>query len=70
MKDDDLIGEYEKATMHDNICDECNMPMKLIKGKTRKKYGKYNDYYKCDNCGNQFRRRTENEVLRDIGARD
>ena len=65
-----VIRKYEKATKDENICDACNMPMKFIKGKTRKKYGKYNDYYKCDNCGNQFRRRTQNEVLRDIGERD
>lgn len=65
-----LTERYHKATEQDHICDNCAYPMKLIKGPKRKKYGKINDYYHCDNCGNRFRKRTQNEILRDLGERE
>ena len=63
-----LLIENELA--NENICDRCSSEMKLQKHKRKSEWRKHNDMYVCPNCGHSYRRRTFNEVLRDLDLRD
>lgn len=68
--EDSKHDKYINQVQSESMCDVCSYPMQLVKGQKRKKYGKSNDYYVCPNCGNKFRCRTQNEILRDLGERE
>ena len=61
--------QWKKQKASESICDQCGEQMKVDK-KPRKKYGKHNTTYTCEFCGHTHRKRTQNEILRDVGERD
>lgn len=64
-------SEFEKQTDSENICALCNCEMEIIhKESKRFKYDKEHTVYGCDICGFTHRKRTQNEILRDMGERD
>lgn len=55
----------------DSYCPDCNIKMPIYsKGKKKNKYDKEKTIYKCSVCGFTHRKRTLNEILRDLGLRD
>ncbi len=69
--DDNLKSPFELAIENESICELCNCEMKVIhKEGKRFKYDKDHTMYECRVCGFRHRKRTENEILRDIGERD
>lgn len=64
------VSQKFKDEIHsDCICESCGCEMIEVKQK-RRHYGKENTYFKCDLCGIQYRKRTVNEVARDMGLRE
>jgi len=61
----------EREHQTENICPECLIQMDTIfKGKKVNRYDKERTVYKCFVCGFTHRKRTLNEVLRDLDMRD
>ena len=63
------MEKLKESKQSEIICDNCSSYMTEIKRSKKNSYSKCNTVYKCENCGNQFRKRTTNEVLRDLGYR-
>lgn len=64
-------SEFEKQLDLESICGECNCEMYIIhKEGKRYKYDKNHTMYECSICGFKHRKRTQNEILRDLGDRD
>jgi len=62
--------KWKKEIANEKICDQCGSDMKEIKRpRTRKKYGKHMTTYECTFCNHVHRKRTQNEILRDLGER-
>lgn len=71
MKNMEDLSPYEKEKQNESICPLCNIEMDFIKGKPKAdRWDKFHDYYVCPVCGFRHRRRTYNEILRDIGERE
>ena len=51
----------------EKICDVCGFTMSETK---RKKRIKERTFYTCSECGNRHRKRTTNEILRDLGLKE
>ncbi len=69
--EDQLKSDYDKQVESESICNICNCEMKVIhKEGKRFRYDKEHTMYQCPICGNKHRKRTQNEVLRDIGKMD
>jgi uncharacterized protein with PIN domain len=61
----------EEAQRDESVCNVCNTEMTLVKAKRRKnRWDKCHDFYVCPACGFTHRKRTYNEILRDIGERE
>jgi DNA-directed RNA polymerase subunit M/transcription elongation factor TFIIS len=67
--EEDFSDIIRKERESEAFCGLCGLEMTLVKGKRRKKYDKPSDVYVCT-CGNRFRVRSLNELLRDIGERE
>ena len=66
MPDDRIKDELE----NESICEQCGRGMKLTKIRSKKnRWDKGHSMYDCV-CGNQLRKRTFNETLRDLGERE
>lgn len=64
------IDPVQEEIKTENICEICHREMTLITIRKKKyKYDKGHSMYSCV-CGNKLRKRTYNEVLRDLGERD
>jgi len=65
------IEERVKEAQQDGeICGVCGFKIGLhIIRKKRNSYDKGHEMYECSQCENKFRKRTVNEILRDIGER-
>lgn len=70
IKEAEERDEFRNEIQNENICECCGSIMTKIKKKQKNRYSKKNSIYKCESCGNQFRERTNNEILRDLGHRD
>jgi hypothetical protein len=67
---EDTRSDFRKQTDSESICGECNVEMKIIhKEGKRFKYDKNRTRYECPICKNTHRKRTQNEILRDMGKR-
>lgn len=54
----------------EQYCDYCGLPMKLIKFRSKKnRWEKPHAKHVCD-CGNEFRVRSINEILRDLQIKE
>ena len=63
--EDTVIKEQES----EQICDVCSREMTLnVKRKKRNRWDKGFAVYECV-CGNKFRKRSVNEILRDLGEK-
>jgi len=62
--------EYKRQVKDESICPECNIEMDIDKKKKSNHYGKERTIYTCYICGFTHRKRTQNEILRDMGCRD
>lgn len=68
---DKLKSDYDKQVESESICSICNIEMKIVhKEGKRFKYDKEHTMYECSICGFKHRKRTQNEILRDMGERD
>lgn len=66
----DLDKEIKKNIAEDSICEQCGRTMTLeVVRKRRNRYDKGHFMYICS-CGNKFRKRTLNEILRDLGEKE
>ena len=66
----DTRSDFEKQTDSEAICELCNCEMKVVhKEGKRFKYDKDHTMYECSICGFKQRKRTHNEILRDLGKR-
>lgn len=63
-------AEYKKQLKDESICPECNIEMDIEKHKKKNHFDKERTIYKCYICGITHRKRTQNEILRDMGCRD
>ena len=64
------IDPVQEEIKNEKICEICHREMILTTiRKKRNKYDKGHSMYNCI-CGNQLRKRTYREVLRDLGERD
>ncbi len=62
--------DYKQQLKEESICPECNIEMDENKKPKGGRFRKEKTTYKCFICGFTHRKRTQNEILRDIGARD
>ena len=70
-KGNDTRSDFEKQTDSESICELCNTEMDIVnKEGKRFKYDKDHTMYECKICGFKHRKRTQNEILRDMGERD
>ncbi len=70
-KNIDTRSDFQKQVDDENICNECEVEMEVVhKEGKRYKYDKDHTMYKCSICGFTHRKRTQNEILRDMGERD
>jgi len=70
-KKEDDKSDYDKQIESESICTICNCEMQIIhKEGKRHKYDKNHTMYECQICGFKHRKRTQNEILRDLGERD
>lgn len=60
------MDDYSKEVEAEKICDNCGAEMKFTKKPKKNRWSKESSYYTCE-CGNKFRKRTRNEILRDLG---
>lgn len=64
---DEIVAECQED---EKICMECGLEMKLITHRKKKnRWNKGHFTYECS-CGNKFRKRTVNEILRDMGEKE
>jgi RNase P subunit RPR2 len=69
--EDPTKSDFEKQIDSESICEICHTEMTIIhKEGKRFKYDKNHTMYECSICGFKHRKRTQNEILRDIGERD
>ena len=67
----DSRPEFKKQTDSESICELCNVEMEIVhKEGKRYKYDKDHTMYECKICGFKHRKRTQNEILSDMGNRD
>jgi len=66
-----LLSELiQNEKVSDSICEQCHRKMKLkVIHKARTRFNKHHKMYECI-CGNKFRKRSRNEILRDLGERE
>lgn len=63
-------SEFEDQLYNEHICPECGIEMNCTKKKKSNRWKKESTYYDCPICGFHHRKRTLNEILRDIGEED
>lgn len=64
---EDRIHNERELEMY---CDYCGLRMEMVKGNSKKtRFSKPNDKWVC-RCGNSFRVRSFNEILRDLGEKE
>ena len=64
-------SKLELELEQESICNICNCEMDIIhKKKKRNRFDKEHTTYECSICGFKHRKRTQNEILRDMGERD
>lgn len=66
MSKHDILREEIK---NDSMCPVCNVKMRVTKKEPRKHFEKCKTMYFCDICGVHHRKRTLNEILRDLDMR-
>lgn len=65
-----LSKDIKRSIAEEPICEACGLQMTLeVVLKKRNRYDKGHSMYVCS-CGNKFRKRTYNEVLRDFGDKE
>lgn len=65
------MDQVQTELRTESICPQCSIEMDLIKNTKKKNhFDKENRVYKCSVCGFTHRKRTLNEILRDLGLRD
>jgi predicted RNA-binding Zn-ribbon protein involved in translation (DUF1610 family) len=67
VKNEPQISEFEEQLNNESICPECDIEMIFTKKKRSNRWKKESSYYDCPVCGYHHRKRTINEILRDIG---
>lgn len=66
-----VTSDFDKQVDSESICEICHCEMKIIhKESKRYKHDKEHTMYECKICGFKHRKRTQNEILRDLGERD
>lgn len=64
-------SDFEKQLDSESICELCHCEMKVVVKKGKQfKYDKNHTMYECSICGFKHRKRTQNEILRDLGERE
>jgi predicted RNA-binding Zn-ribbon protein involved in translation (DUF1610 family) len=61
------ISDFEEQLNNESICPVCHIEMVCTKRKRSNRYKKHSTVYDCPVCGFHHRKRTMNEILRDIG---
>ena len=59
--------DFEKELQGENICPQCNIEMDEDKKPKKNRFDKERTIYTCYVCGHTHRKRTGNEILRDLG---
>jgi len=62
--------DFENQVNDESLCPICHTEMTMEKHKKKTHYSKEKTVYKCPICGFKHRKRTQNEILRDMGLRD